>query len=104
MALKDLAMETYTKDSTFKAKSKDKEFTFGAPVRNTKESGMMAIRRVMVYGTAFLVIPILDNGMTISPTDLVSILGATVTFTKENGKLVSDTVKALTCSPWVIAT
>jgi len=53
MALKDLAMETYTKDSTFKAKSKDKEFTFGAPVRNTKESGMMAIRRDMVYGTAF---------------------------------------------------
>jgi hypothetical protein len=97
--MSDLAMETSTKENTSKAKSKAKAATNGHQANSTKDNGSTDRKTATASGKAWRMITMSASGKRISLKALESISGATVTSTKVNGLLASDTDKEAISSP-----
>ena len=87
-AWSDIQTETDTRATSSMANPTERVYTPGRTARCTRVSGPVASKKDRESGRASLAIAISENGASQKPQDMVSMLGKTVTDSKESGSTV----------------
>ena len=88
VAWSDIQTEIDTRATFSMASPTERVCTPGRTARYTKVSGLVASKKDRESGRAYLAIAISGNGVSQKPQDMVSMLGKTVTDSKESGSTV----------------